>query len=117
MYKFFLEKKDFTIKYSSKIRNLLRLNDGMEINKKNWNGFRRSLSNTIIKQNTFAEIRNIKVPIEIIYGVLDNLVVKKSVNQLSELKNVSIKKLQAAYHLVDKRFSRFVADCIYSKIN
>lgn len=117
IYKYLLGQKNFTIKYSNKIRSLLKLNDGMDINKKNWDSFRKSLSNTIIKQNTFAEIKTLKMPIEVVYGVLDTLVVKNSVNKLADFKNVSIFRLQAVYHLVDKRFARFVADRITSSID
>lgn len=117
IYEYLSEQKDFTIKHSQRIRKLMRLNDGLAINKKNWNGFRKSLNNTIIRQNTFAQIKSIKTPTEIIYGILDNLVVKNSVNRLADFDHVKITKLQATYHLVDKRFARIVAEKINKLIS
>ena len=116
IYEYLSGQKEFTIKHSQRIRKLMKLDDGLIIDRKNWNGFRKSLNNTIIRQNTFAQIKDIKVPTEIIYGVLDNLVVKNSVNRLADFDHVKITKLQAAYHLIDKRFARIVAGKINNLI-
>lgn len=111
-FEFLSQKKNVSIKYSQKLRKLLRLHDGMDINKDNWNGFRMSLQNTIINQNTYNEVLGLKIPIKIIYGMLDNFVVQKNVDMLAKQPNVSITKLHATHHLIDKRFAKIIADYV-----
>lgn len=110
------QKKNITINYSQKIRKILRLHDGMDVTGDNWNGFRMSLINTIINQNTYNEILDLKMPIQIIYGALDSFVVQKSVDRLAKQPNVSILKLPAVHHLIDKKFASAVAKSFDSNL-
>lgn len=109
IYDYLSSQKDVAIKYSQKIRSFLKVYDGVEVNEENWNSFRMSLKNTVIKQDTYAEIKDSRVPVNIIYGVLDNFVVQKNVDYLAKFNNVLITKLQAVHHLVDKRFAASAA--------
>lgn len=108
-YEFMLQNKDFTIKNSQLIRSLLRVEDGIDITESNWDSFRLSLKNTIIKQNTYDDIQNTKVPICIMYGSFDELLVQEMVNKLAFFENVEVIRLSAVSHLVGERFSKEVA--------
>lgn len=109
IYELLSKNKNFAIKYSQKIRTLLNLHDGMDVTEATWDSFRLSLKNTIILQNTYDEIKKIKIPIHIIYGVLDGFLVQKNVDKLSGFKNVKITKVLASHHSVDDRFAKVVA--------
>lgn len=109
-YQFLSQKKNFSIKYSKKIRDFLHLNDGIDINENNWNAFRQSLINTVVKQNVLEDIKSINKPIQIIYGALDSLLVQENIIKLAkEVKNVNIIKVPLVHHLVDARFAKSVA--------
>lgn len=108
-YEFLAQKKKFTIATSRNLRKILRIEDGIDVNEETWNSFRLSLKNTIIKQDTFNDIKNTKLPIHIIYGSLDEFLVQESVNKLSKFDNVKITKLQAVDHLMGSRFAKEVA--------
>ncbi len=108
-YQFLSNKKNMAIKYSKRLRKLLRLNDGMDINEENWNAFRRSLRSTIINQDAINDIKMIKAPINIIYGALDSLIVQENVGKLNDLKNVSITKIPGVHHLIDRKFAAEIA--------
>lgn len=111
-YKYILENKDFTITNSQLIRKLLLIKDGIDINENNWEGFRLSLMNTIIKQNTYNQIKGTKIPVHIIYGSMDELLIPESINKLDKFKVVKVTKLIAVDHVIGKRFAKEVAAII-----
>ncbi len=108
-YDFLSENKDFTINNSQILRKLLRIGDGMEVNEENWYGFRRSLRHTIIKQDAYDDIKNLNMPVNIIYGTLDEFLIQKIVNQLAVSRNVRITKLQTVNHMIGTKFAKEVA--------
>jgi len=111
-YKFISEKKDFTITNSQLIRKLLLVKDGIDVNQDNWEGFRLSLMNTIVKQNTYNEIMETKIPVNIVYGSLDEFLIQESINKLAALNKVKITKLDGVDHIVGKRFAHELAGMI-----
>lgn len=109
-YDFLSKNREFTLNNSKFIRKLLRIDDSvLNVTEKNWNGFRLSLRNTIIKQNTFDDISNLNIPVNVIYGALDEFAVQESLNKLALLKNVKITKLPAINHIIGSRFAKEVA--------
>ena len=109
MYRYLSEKKDFTIKNSQFARKFLGIKDGIDVNEENWDSFRLSLTNTIIRQNTFDDIKNIKSQVHIIYGALDEFLIPEGIEKLSEFDQIKITKLMAVNHAVGVRFSKAVA--------
>jgi pimeloyl-ACP methyl ester carboxylesterase len=107
-YRFISENKNFTINNSQLLRKFFSIKDGIEVNEDNWNSFRLSLMNTMIKQDTYDEIMNAKIPVNIIYGSLDEFLIPESINKLKEFRHVTIKKLIAVDHIVGKRFAKEV---------
>jgi pimeloyl-ACP methyl ester carboxylesterase len=117
IYQYISQKKEFTITHSQRLRKLLRINDGIDVTEENWDSFRLSLCNTIIKQNTYDDIKNSKVPINIIYGALDQFMVQSNIDKLLMFNNVKITKLLAADHLIGTRFAKKVAEQISNSLN
>lgn len=113
-YKFLSEKKKFTINNSQLLRNLLSIKDGIDVNEGNWDSFRLSLMNTIVKQDTYNEITNAKIPVSIIFGSMDEFLISESIDRLSKFRHITIKKLVAINHIVGKRFAKEVVRLITS---
>ncbi len=111
-FKFIANKKSFTIIASKNLRKIFKPNDGGEVREENWQAFRLSLKNTVINQNTHDDIRHISIPINIIYGIFDEVVIPESLNILSIFENVTITRLKNVNHLVGEKFSKYVADMI-----
>jgi pimeloyl-ACP methyl ester carboxylesterase len=109
IYKFLTDNKKFTIANSQILRQLLKLEDGLEVTEKTWYSFRQSLINTIINQDVFDDLRKLKMPVKVIYGLFDAFLVPTCMKYLRQYKNVSVIKLIANDHLVNQRFSAFVA--------
>ena len=112
IYKFLLDNKNFTIKHSQRLRKFLRVDDGMNVTEENWEGFRLSLKNIIINQDTYGDIKYSKKPIEIIYGDLDEFLVQKNINKLTAFENVNITRLHLVDHLIGTKFAKIVAQKI-----
>ena len=108
-YNFLLQNKKFTIINSQRLRKLLNVADGIDVTEENWDSFKLSLSNTIIKQNTYNDIKNVKVPIHIIYGSFDEFLVQESIDKLKAFDNVKITKINAVNHLLGSRYVDLVA--------
>ncbi len=107
-YKFLSNNKKFTISNSQLIRKLLSIKDGIDVNEENWDSFRLSLMNTTVKQNTYKEIIDAKIPVSIIYGTLDEFLIPESIDKLAEFQHVTVKKLIAVDHIIGKRFAKEV---------
>lgn len=111
-YKFLSEQKNFTIINSQRIRSILKINDGIDVNEVNWHGFRMSLINTIINQDAYGDIKNTSTPTIIIFGLLDEFMVQGSINKLADYDNVEIVKIQLTNHIIGDKFASVVADQI-----
>jgi len=109
-YDYISQNKKFTILHSRRLRKLLSIDDGIEVNEDNWNSFKLSLRNTIINQNTYDDVSKLKLPVTIFYGNLDEFVVTQNINKLADFNNVKIIKIKIVDHSVGSRFSKIVAN-------
>ncbi len=103
LYGLLRHKKDFSIKTAQVLRKM-----GMrqvELNEQSWLAFRNSLQNTIENQNVEVDIRKIKVPIRIIYGKFDFLLISKHLKSLAKYSNVFVTQVNA-HHDITKRFAK-----------
>lgn len=105
-YNFLLENKDFTIKHSQRLRRILHISDGIDINESNWDSFRLSLVNTVIKQNIIDDIGESFIDTRIIYGTLDEFLVPAAIDSLSHLDNVTLVRVGGADHSVGARLAK-----------
>lgn len=111
-YKFLISNREFTIKHSQNLRNLLKIEDGIDINEDNWESFRLSLVNTIIKQDVYSDISRLNIPVHVIYGLLDEFLVQESIALLDNFDNITITRLSSVDHSISPRFASKVADMI-----
>jgi len=112
IYKFLSEQKNFTIAASDRLRKLLNVQSGMEVSELTWNSFRLSLINTIVKQNTYNDIKNLIKPVHIIYGSLDEFLIQESIDSLKGQNQITVTKLTAVDHVISPRFAKEAANQI-----
>lgn len=67
---------------SPTLRAIVAKLSGFEIREDTWQPFVKSLENTIIKQTTLDDIKQLALPIDIIYGSLDMLVIRGTSKKL-----------------------------------
>ena len=66
----------FNLQNRRLIEKLAKKIAGMEVSAESWQPFVRSLQNTIMKQTAAADIKLLKVPMDVIYGSFDMLVIR-----------------------------------------
>lgn len=107
-----INNKKFTLSAASKLRDLFGGEGNLDVREDNWHSFRESLINTVLKHNSFNDFSKVKLPIDIIYGNIDPLLVQTNLNKLGGYPNVRISKLPMVTHIVDNRFAKSVAAII-----
>ncbi|HJP96200.1 MAG TPA: alpha/beta fold hydrolase [Candidatus Saccharimonadales bacterium] len=95
------------------MRRLVRRFSGFIISEDTWTAFTRSLQNTIIKQTTLDDVKQLNVPIDIIYGKLDMLVIRGAPKKIfgTEASHVTTHTI-TEMHVVSRRASVFLAGVI-----
>lgn len=84
------------------------------VDEKNWLAFQRSIRNTIMHEGVFDDIQSVGVPIDIIYGSYDPIVLRRSMRRVfKESKNVRFYKVDET-HRISKRSAKLIAQLVES---
>jgi pimeloyl-ACP methyl ester carboxylesterase len=82
---------------------------GFEVRKSSWLPFVRSLQNTIMKQTTAGDLKILAMPIDVIYGLFDMLVIRgKPRETFGTQKSLITSHTVSARHTISPRASRFI---------
>jgi len=108
LYKRFIEQSEAVPQ--SRLRPMLAKRTGIWLQPEILQPFLKSLQHTILEQTTLKEMPNIKIPVDIIYGSRDLLVVRGSTKNIfkdigAPLKTHTIRE----FHKVSKKAGRFIA--------
>lgn len=114
-YNLILNKQDFTVKNSQRLKKLLKVPDGIDVTNETWRSFRMSLINTINHQNTYNEIKDSDVNYHLVYGNYDEFAVKDSLKILAKLDNVQDYIVKGSDHQVDDKIAEKISKIIESK--
>lgn len=98
---------------SPALRALVARLSGFEIREDTWQPFVKSLENTIIKQTTLDDIKQLALPIDIVYGSLDMLVIRGTSKKLfgHEAAHISTQTI-AEFHNITPRASTVITERI-----
>lgn len=111
-YEFIRENKDFTIGNAARIGRILQISEVFEISERNWNAFILSLKNCIEAQTTISDIAAVRVPIDVVYGALDQFIAPGTMRIIEQMRHVTMHKVEVNDHLVRKRLAKAVARVI-----
>lgn len=103
---------------TTRARKLVEKLINQEITAESWQPFVRSLENTIMKQSAASDIKNITVPIEMIYGSRDLLVIRGRVTKIfgKESKHITAHTINAR-HTLSVKASDFIVERIKLILN
>ncbi|HUS26616.1 MAG TPA: alpha/beta fold hydrolase [Nevskiaceae bacterium] len=97
---------------SQKLRNMVARLTGFEVGAETWPPFVKSLEHTIMQQNTLADIKNLTVPMDVIYGSLDMVVIRGKPKQIfGEIADLTTHTIVQP-HAISARASKFIAQRI-----
>lgn len=111
-YEFMRENKEFTIGNVDRIASLFQLKDVLEVSERNWTPFILSLQNCIESQTTVSDIASIRVPIDVIYGTLDQFLTPGTMTIIEQMRHVTTHRVELSDHLIRKRLAKAVAEVI-----
>lgn len=91
---------------------------GMEVTSGNWFALVKSLENTIMKQKTADDIKQIDIPMDVIYGSYDMMVIRGKPQQFfgSPRENITGYKVRAR-HVISIKPSKFIVSRIEAALN
>jgi pimeloyl-ACP methyl ester carboxylesterase len=110
-YKYLRTHKKITLKGAAGLKHLVLRNNPFLITESTWDSFSKSLENTIEKQNIATSLEQVLCPIDIYYGSLDQLLIKKNILRLNKLSNVHLHALRNG-HMVNLRYSAAIVQLL-----
>lgn len=111
-YEYLRNNKSFTIANAARIGRLLKISNIFEISERNWDAFGKSLQNCIESQTTVSDLEAVQVPIDVVYGSLDQFIAAGTMRVIEEIHNVTMHRVEVNDHLVRPRLARAVAAAI-----
>jgi pimeloyl-ACP methyl ester carboxylesterase len=115
MSRFLRGHKGFTPENIIRLRRIFPQLKYMALNRATWTPLIRSLEHCIEQQSLIEDIREVQAPVDIFYGIFDELIVPYNVKQLTKIRDVRLHPLRLN-HVVGKRYSRAVAQLLASPI-
>jgi len=113
-YNYLRNNKEFTLQHAALVEKFLAIPKAMDINERTWIPFVRSLQNAIESQTTLSDLAAVSVPIDIVYGSLDEFHSRGTMRIVSRLTGVTVTQVLASDHLIGKRLAKQVAKAIAS---
>ena len=111
-YEFLRTNKDFSMASAATISRLFGLGAALEVTDRNWNAFMLSLRNCIESQTTVADIAAVKVPIDVVYGRLDQFIAPATMAIIEQMRHVTMHRVDVNDHVIRPRLAREVAAVI-----
>jgi pimeloyl-ACP methyl ester carboxylesterase len=111
-YEFLRTNKEFTMATVVTLRRLFQLDDILEVSERNWHAFVLSLKNCIETQTTVSDIASVRVPIDVVYGSLDQFITPGTMQIIGQMRHVTMHRVEANDHLVRKRLARRIVEVI-----
>ncbi len=81
------------------------------LNAATWIPFIRSLEQCIENQTIIEDIKHVRCPVEIFYGIFDEVIVPYNIKKLAAIREVTIHPL-IVNHVVGKRYAQTVAETL-----
>lgn len=111
-YRYFRANKEFTLRQARILERLVPIPKAISIDEANWLAFVKSLENSIESQTTISDLAGVRVPVEIVYGDLDEFHSKGVMRIVARMRGVEVHKVRGSNHLIGRRLARVVATAI-----
>lgn len=110
-YDFLRTNKDFTMANAGIISRLLPKGI-FEITTANWTPFVKSLEHCIETQTVVSDIASLHVPIDVIYGALDQFIAPGSMTVIERMRHVTMHRVEANDHVIRRGLARVLVRVI-----
>lgn len=100
---------------SAKVLSALNLRKfGFTLDQATWYSFCQSLENTIEKQSTSRELPRLRMPINLLYGQFDGLIIQPNLQALIQERPEITCRVLPCSHLITKQYARAIRRAITS---
>jgi len=104
-YDFLRTNKEFTLNNAAFLSRLLP-KGVFEITTETWTPFVKSLENCIERQTVVSDIASLHVPVDVIYGGLDQFIAPGSMNVIERMRHVTMHRVEANDHIIRRGLAR-----------
>jgi pimeloyl-ACP methyl ester carboxylesterase len=105
LYRELRKRPDWTIEAAAKAKVVLPIARTMTITEDNWFSFYHTLENSIERQTTLLDIKNIRKPTTIVYGTADPVIITGHIKEIAKQNpHIRVVSILGGTHLLDKRF-------------
>jgi pimeloyl-ACP methyl ester carboxylesterase len=111
-YQYIRTHKKFTLNGVRGLKVLALKNNPFFINNNTWTAFSKSLEECIEKQNVKKDLEQLNCPLNVYYGTLDQLLIKKNIVDVFGQSSAKMQSLRGG-HLVSDKYARLVAEHIF----
>lgn len=111
-YEFLRTNKEFTMATADTVRRLFQTENTLEVSERNWPAFVLSLKNCIETQTTVSDIATVRVPIDIVYGSLDQFIAPGTLGIVEQMRHVTMHRVEANDHMLRKRLAKRLVSVI-----
>ena len=111
-YKYIRANQKFTLRNAQFVERLMPIPKAMDINERNWDPFVKSLQHSIESQTTLSDLAAVRVPIEIVFGSMDEFSSEGVMKIVSRMTGVTAHRVLGSDHLIGKRLARVVATAV-----
>lgn len=113
LYKRLIEyQPDFSQQNARLVQKIGQKIAGFEVSAQTWLPFVRSLQNTIMRQTTADDIKQLAIPMDVIYGSLDMLVIRGKPREFFGTEETITAHTIRARHVISAKASRFIVQRI-----
>lgn len=111
-YGFLRANKAFTITAAAQVAAYLPIKNVLSLSDSNWRAFALSLEHVIQTQSTMSDVAAIRVPVDLVYGTLDPLLLHEGLRILGQLRGVTTHRVAGGDHFIRSRMAHAIADAI-----
>jgi pimeloyl-ACP methyl ester carboxylesterase len=111
-YDYLRNNKDFTIRAAAGLALLSPIKNLLVVSEQNWRPFMLSLQNSIESQTAVSDLATVRVPIEVVYGSLDPLLMPSGIRVIAQLRGVTVHRVDGGDHVIRSRMAQVIATAI-----
>jgi pimeloyl-ACP methyl ester carboxylesterase len=112
-----LKRPDYSPENVHRVQKIASHMSGFELSEETWTPYVKSLKNTIIRQHTAEDMRQLRIPMDLIYGSLDMVILRGHVQTIFDLQvNAITTHMVRSRHKITPRASSVIANRIDENI-
>lgn len=112
-----LKKPDYSPENVHRVQKIASHMSGFELSEETWTPYVKSLKNTIIRQHTAEDMQQLRIPMDLIYGSLDMVILRGHVQTIFDLQvNAITTHMVRSRHKITPRASSVIANRIDENI-